>query len=109
MVHSENFALRLSEKGRRSLQRSTTDYANALSRFVPRTNPRSRMPFRASYPGQIHALGVARAPFRIISEVEILRSASNLFSEVPHSPGSIRQGFLCRKLEVRSPMYIRKP
>jgi len=29
------------------------------------------------------------------------------FSEVPHSPGPMRQGFLCRVLGMRSPAYIR--
>jgi hypothetical protein len=29
------------------------------------------------------------------------------FSEVPHSPGPMQQGFLCRVSEVRCPMYIR--
>jgi hypothetical protein len=29
------------------------------------------------------------------------------FSEVPHRPDPMRQGFLCRVSEVPSPMYIR--
>jgi len=29
------------------------------------------------------------------------------FSEVPHSPGPMRQHFLCRVSEVHSPLYIR--
>ena len=33
--------------------------------------------------------------------------AFRVFSEVPHSPGPIRQGFLCRVSEVRGLAYIR--
>jgi hypothetical protein len=37
--------------------------------------------------------------FQTVSEDE--------FSEVPHSPGPMRQHFLCRVSGVRGPMYIR--